>query len=483
MLSKELKHKYFFLLGAIYIVLQTVCIAFEFYYIAALPLIILVVLGAIYRLDLLILSVVALTPVSLNLEQMDLGGVGFYLPTEPLLFGILVLFVFRMLSNSSIDRRIYTHPVSCVIYSFLGWMLITTITSELPLVSFKYFLSRAWFIVGFYFVLTHVFKNIKNTQKFLLLYLFPLFGVIMYTVIRHATFGFEKDAGHWVMEPFYKDHTSYGAVLAMYMPVLVALLFKKKMSPLLRALLMIGFVILTSGVILSYTRAAWVSLVAVAALGVLMWMGVKLRTLIGTLVVLIGFVAFAQDDLVILLEKNKQDSSDDLAEHVESISNVSSDASNLERLNRWNSALAMFKERPIVGWGPGTYQFIYAPFQSSQDLTIISTNNADGGNAHSEYLGPLAEQGVMGSVNFVLLLLAVSSLAFRLYRQLKDRELKTLVLSSYLGLMTYFIHAVLNNYLDTDKASAPFWGFIAIIVAIDLFHKDNKKTELDKSAA
>jgi putative inorganic carbon (hco3(-)) transporter len=44
--------------------------------------------------------------------------------------------------------------------------------------------------------------------------------------------------------------------------------------------------------------------------------------------------------------------------------------------------------------------------------------------------------------------------------------------------MTYFIHGVLNNYLDTDKASIPFWGFIAIIVAIDIYHqKDNKHPE------
>ena len=38
------------------------------------------------------------------------------------------------------------------------------------------------------------------------------------------------------------------------------------------------------------------------------------------------------------LESNKQDSSSNLTEHVESISNVSSDASNLERINRWKSA-------------------------------------------------------------------------------------------------------------------------------------------------
>ena len=45
-----------------------------------------------------------------------------------------------------------------------------------------------------------------------------------YTLVRHAGFGFEKDAGHWVMKPFYKDHTSYGAVLAMAIPPMLALL-------------------------------------------------------------------------------------------------------------------------------------------------------------------------------------------------------------------------------------------------------------------
>jgi hypothetical protein len=38
----------------------------------------------------------------------------------------------------------------------------------------------------------------------------------------------------------------------------------------------------------------------------------------------------------------------------------------------------------------------------------------------------------------------------------------------FLGLMTYFVHGVLNNYLDTDKASALFWGFFAILLALDL---------------
>jgi len=55
-----------------------------------------------------------------------------------------------------------------------------------------------------------------------------------------------------------------------------------------------------------------------------------------------------------------------------------------------------------------------------------------------------------------------------------NRDLRLLLLSAWLGLVTYFIHGILNNYLDTDKASAPFWGFIAILVAVDLFHRKSK---------
>jgi O-antigen ligase len=231
-----------------------------------------------------------------------------------------------------------------------------------------------------------------------------------------------------------------------------------------------AFAILTLGLILSFTRAAWVSVAAAAVVGALMMLGVRLRTLVVTGGLAAVFLVLSWDQLLISLERNDQDSSDDLTEHVESISNVSSDASNLERINRWSCALSLWKDRPLTGWGPGTYQFVYAPHQRSEHRTIISTNNADRGNAHSEYLGPLAEQGIPGMLIVLGLLLGSSSLGFRLWRlQRGQGEWKAYwSLSIYLGLLTYFIHGVLNNYLDTDKASAPFWGFLAILVAQDL---------------
>ncbi|MFM7722102.1 MAG: O-antigen ligase family protein, partial [Bacteroidota bacterium] len=284
-------------------------------------------------------------------------------------------------------------------------------------------------------------------------------------------FLFDKESAHWVMEPFFKDHTSYGAVLAMFFPVVIGQLFLSKKNALLTFLYYLAFLVITIGLILSYTRAAWISVFAAAVLFVVLLLKIKLKTVLLTTFSAIAILLFSWSSIEQQLGQNKQESSDKLDEHVSSISNVSSDASNLERLNRWNCALALFQERPITGWGPGTYQFVYAPFQRAKDRTIISTNNGDGGNAHSEYLGPLAEQGIFGTVLVLAILFYLLHLGFKLYYRARIRENKITIAMVFLGLFTYFVHGTLNNYLDTDKASVPFWAFFAILVSMDIYHE------------
>jgi O-antigen ligase len=203
-----------------------------------------------------------------------------------------------------------------------------------------------------------------------------------------------------------------------------------------------------------------------------MYFKVKFKYLMIVIAFLGTVTAINWHEIQYQLAKNKSEhATEDFEERLQSMSNISTDASNLERLNRWNCAIAMFKERPIVGWGPGTYMFEYPAFQHSKDLTIISTNFSDGGNAHSEYLGPLSESGILGLLSILILVAVIFYKGIFLYTQLDDRELKIILASVIVGLSTYFIHGVLNNYLDTDKASIPVWGFTAIIVAIDIHYK------------
>ena len=192
-------------------------------------------------------------------------------------------------------------------------------------------------------------------------------------------------------------------------------------------------------------------------------------------VVLISLFFVFQQQIFDRLEKNQQDSSANFVEHIQSITNISSDASNLERINRWQSAIRMFRERPFWGWGPGTYQFLYAPFQRSKEKTIISTNAGDMGNAHSEYIGPMAESGVFGMLTMLLIFIYSIYTGLMVYKKVKDKELKIISLSVVIGLISYYLHGFLNNFLDSDKASVPVWGFIAILVAIDIYHNNNEE--------
>jgi O-antigen ligase len=129
-----------------------------------------------------------------------------------------------------------------------------------------------------------------------------------------------------------------------------------------------------------------------------------------------------------------------------------------------------------MGWGPGTYQFVYAASQRSHEKTIISTNAGDKGNAHSEYLGPLAEMGLIGMFLIIALLIIVLSTGINIYTKALKFEIRTLSLAAVLALITYFTHGLINNFLDTDKASIPVWGLMAMIVAMDVFYV-KKKTE------
>lgn len=454
--------------SGLYLLLLTISISFDFIYLALLPVAVLIIWAAFFKVEFIFYLIVFFTPLSINLEKLSLGGLGIALPTEPLLVGLMIVFIFKVLSGKSIDRSIYKHPISIFLYAYLTWILITAITSESPSVSFKFLLSRLWFISVMFFIASQIFKNPDNIKRYFILYIIPLAAVVIYTVSRHAQFGFDKESAHWVMEPIFKDHTSYGAVLAMYLPASLGLLFIKRISFTWKMILLGLFIILCVGLVLSYTRAAWVSLVGALAVLLVLQTRIRFVPLLMTVLVLGVFVSLNWTSISMALEKNEAQSSDKLDEHVSSISNVSSDASNLERLNRWNCAIEMFKKKPILGWGPGTYQFYYAPFQRSSDLTIISTKEGDGGNAHSEYLGPLCEQGVFGMALMIVLLLMVTNLGFKLYYSSLSFELKTYATVAFLGLMTYFIHGVLNNYLDLDKASIPFWGFIAVLVALDL---------------
>lgn len=465
------------------IVLTALFIAFEGYAlwykgdasVAMVPLALLVVWLFATKLETGFLLMTLLTPFAVDMAlfpKMELS-----MPVEPMMILFTAMFLFRVLLTRSYDLRLLRHPVTLLLLASLAWMAFTSMTSEMPWVSIKYTLARVWFVVPFFFAASQFFQSHKRIRQFFWAYAIGLGVVIL--IATSKTLGNFSDLQtlHRVMRPFYNDHTAYGCVIALMLPAAFYFIFSRGQRGWLRVLTFLLFAGLCIGLFFSYCRAAWISVVGAFGVYFLIRMGMKVKWMVLLFGLGVGAFFMYQSDVLYKLGKNHQDSSYTLADQVKSISNISTDASNLERLNRWASAFRMWKESPVLGCGPGTYQFLYAGYQRSYQLSTISTNAGNLGNAHSEYIGPLTEQGVPGVALVALLFLATFATGVRLYRTAKDPNTARMALAFTLALLTYYIHGVFNNFLDTDKLSVPFWGFTAVIVALDVY---SEKKELAK---
>jgi putative inorganic carbon (HCO3(-)) transporter len=440
----------------------------QYLYLLAIPILILLGVVVFFKPDVLFFSLGFLTPLSVNPHDADLGKLSLALPTEPIAVFLVFLFFYISLTTHRIDSRLLKHPISILIYIYFFWLMMTTATSVDKVVSIKYVVSKMWFIIPGYFLAATYFKEPQNISRYLMLYVAGMFMISCYNIFHLAQYSFEDKPSHSTMKPFFKDHTILGAVSAMVLPLCFGFFRLSNSDVLKRLYFLSAIIILTFGIIITYSRAAWASFLPALILFMVFIFHIRFKWAFTAMLFVLAYLFINNDDIILELGRNKVAGSDDLEENLESISNISSDDSNLERINRWASALEMWKDKPVFGFGPGTYMFEYAPYQLSGNFTSISTNFGDLGNAHSEYMGLLAETGLVGMLIFISLFLMCMYYAIRVFFANKDRSHRVMISALACGLVTYFSHAFLNNFLDTDKASFIFWPMIAAIAVYDL---------------
>lgn len=474
---RNLNVRWFYGIGLLFLAINIVCFVFDFYYLTALPLVPIFLYVLFRHTDKVILFLAFATPLSIPFKDIG-GGIGLSLPTEPLIVLLFFGVLFKLVSGKTFEVRILKNPVVLVALLTILWLFITTITSTHPLVSFKYSLSYTWYVLVFLLLLTHFFKSEKAMTLFVWLFAISTAILTLYTLKNHAAESFTRLYAYTAMRPFIPDHGMYAAAISFALPPMMVIgAFGKKMKVnWFWTLVAIGIaLVVTTGVIFSFTRASWLSLVVAFAVFGLLMAKVKFKTVITVGVSLLAVFLLFQSLIFSELARNKQDSDDDIASHLQSFSNVSTDPSNLERLNRWSCVYRMFMDKPVTGFGPGTYTYEYGVYQLPYEMSIISTHAGDLGNVHSEYLRPFAESGLFGGLLWIALVLATMHQGFQVYYEAKRAKIKGLVLGALLGLVTYFIHGFLNNYSEFDKIAVPMWGFIAIIIACKVYHMGSEE--------
>ncbi len=474
-LSLDIKRLYLF--SGIFFLYCLAAVYFEVYVALVFPVVLMLGWVAVTKTKYILYFLAFATPLSVHLLDERYSSINLSLPTEPLIILLFIGVILKLLKAKKIYLPEMSTILGILIIVDLAWLIITAVFSTMPLISAKYVLMKSWYIGVFYFLLTRYFRSDSVAKKFIWSFITAVVLLSIYTLIVHASGGFSRAYAYTAMRPFLPDHGMYAACISFVVPVLFVFAIHGQhfgYSRALRFVCFVLFVFMIVAVALSFTRASWLSLVVSLGLYFILLAGIRFKYVVLVLLVLVGGLLANMDYLLTDLSRNKNESDDNIENHLQSVGNVSSDPSNLERLNRWGSGIRMWEEKPWLGWGPGTYTFQYGQFQLPHQMTIISTNVGDLGGIHSEYLRPLAESGLLGVFLLLSIVFVVFSTAFKHYRVLSGSD-RYLSLAVFLGLVTYFAHGILNNYIEFDKIAVPLYSFMAIITAIEMNRKNAKK--------
>ena len=180
--------------------------------------------------------------------------------------------------------------------------------------------------------------------------------------------------------------------------------------------------------VLTYSRAAW--LVALVALATWVAAGPwrdRLRHLAIGLCVAVALVAMSVTARGVFFKKPSIDVQQRVLESGQS-------TSVRDRLSYWRETTVIFSERPLLGWGSGTYREVHPAFQESPSTA--------GSNPHNSALQVLAELGVAGLACYLVLLVGWLRLGWQLWAVPNNR--RGWLFTSWLVVSAMGLHSLLD---------------------------------------
>ncbi|MBC8173048.1 MAG: O-antigen ligase family protein [Chitinophagales bacterium] len=411
------------------------------------------------------------------LEYSFAGGFSTDLPTEPLQIILMFTFLFYViLRKERIDKNFLQHPVTILLAIHFLWICITTIFSTDILVSLKYVLAKAWYIVTFYFITSFIIKSVKEFKTAFWCLLIPTFILVIYTLYNHYLYAWSFSDVNKTMFPWFRNHVNYAVFLALMFPFLILAITWYKKYSWQKIFLKLSVVIFLFAIYFSYTRSSWLSLIAAGFCFVLM----KINWLRGgvsiAIICAIGFVIYMLHDNTYLdyaPDFKKTIYHSNFEDHMASTATLE-DVSSAERIYRWIAATKMIEDKPVTGFGPAQFYDNYKEYTVNKFLTYISKNE-EKSTVHNYYLQITVEQGFTGLAIWIILLITVLFYGQNIYNRAIDKEDKYFVMAITLSFITILVNISLSDLIEANKIGTLFFMNMALIVNMDLYIRKKLK--------
>ena len=388
------------------------------------------------------------------------------LPDEPIMWLMTVLFVSYVLLKPSEIAVKARHPLVIILLCSLLWIIVTVLFSTDWLISLKFLLAKCWYLVAFVFVPILFFTNKTTIKNTAILFLASMLCVTILSICRHAFYGFRFANINEAVNPFFRNHVNYSAMLVCTVPILIS---AYQLNKRYRSLIIPALFIVLIALFFSYARGAWLALL----IGLVSYWLMREGKLLIAFAIVIGltiasvfwlssndrYLDYAHDYRTTIFHKN-------FKEHLVATYKLK-DVSTAERFNRWIAGVRMIKDSWLTGYGPNTFYYNYKPYAVPAFKTWVS-DNKEHSTVHNYFLLVLIEQGVPGLLFFLFLIAAMIYYAEKIYHRTNDTFYKSAVMAC--GIMIMMIVAVnfLSDLIETDKVGSLFFLCLATLVTIDL---------------
>jgi O-antigen ligase len=432
-----------------------------------LPLVLMVMIWGVKDFRILYLMIWMTIPFAIEIDIP--GGFSTDFPSETLMWAsCLFLPVYLFLNQGEVSYRFIFQPLFILLFIHFSWIIVTTITSQEPIISIKYTLAKSWYLLCFIFMPLILFRRVEDYKQWGLFLFLPLIASIIVVLIRHSQYGFTFSTVNSAIMPIYRNHVDYACCIGLLLPF--AWWMRKEAKDVrIRNFFTFSLVLMVIGIYFSYTRAAWLCIpLSIGTYFAVRWrlLRVLVPVALASVILFVGWLSYDNRYISYAPDYEKTITQKKFSDLVTATYKLE-DISSVERFYRWVAGYYMVKDKPMLGFGPASFYSVYQSFVDRHFITYVS-NNPEHSGIHNYYLMTAVEQGIPGLLILLALLISVLVLGERLYHRMERGPEKGLLLAAMISFACNLFILSLNDTVETDKLGTFFFLCIAIVIQMQL---------------
>lgn len=308
--------------------------------------------------------------------------------------------------------------------------------------SLKKFLEMCIYRVVPFFMVTLFLKNTQWIKNIFLIFIAAT-SIDSLVAVGQLLFGYGNRG--W---GFGGNTLNLASLLCVLMPILLVIILDDKFSQKSKNICKIALICCFAGLLAGKSRGAWLTLAIMLPMVSYIYILKSKKVMAMFLIVCLAIGGFFA-------------TSDTFKQRLVSTTNVTTDRSNVERLNMWQGAINMAIDYPILGVGLGgfenNYNNIYKPEGAKNFM-----------HCHNNILQILAESGIVGLFGFSYLACYIFFNSLNEWRKTKE-PYSLMIWGAWLGFMSFGMFDLTMDHSAITKAMWFLFGCILVFKNKDYY--------------